>query len=66
MGRELFGLFEFVILSAVATQWKVECPRCDEIGSVNTFPHPVSSLWRPAIHSTCLQGVVFASEGRMS
>ena len=61
VGRELFGLLEFVILSAVAMQWEVECPHRDMNG-MSSFSHPVSGLPRPVAHSTHLQGVIFAME----
>ena len=49
----------FAILPSVTTQWEVENPRRNMIGTYTYFPRPVSSLLRPAVFSTCLQGVDF-------
>ena len=51
----------FAILLIVATQWEIEYPRRNEIGTEKLISHPVSRLLRPAVYSIGLQGVDFCT-----
>ena len=59
IGVVLLNGVGFAILLTVATQWEIEYPRRNMIGTYTYFSHPVSRLLRPAVYSIGLQGVDF-------